>query len=147
MARAFLGFGANIGDPAAQIEETLEHLSAHPLIAIGESSEMLVNPAWGNVDQPDFHNMVVEVETSLSPEDLLDACLLVEAAMGRVRAEKWGPRLIDVDLIAYEQVEMTSDKLTLPHPYAHQRDFVLKPLREIAPDIAEWIMARAASVQ
>lgn len=142
MARAFLALGANIGDPEAQLEDALEHLSAHPLIAIGESSDVLVNPAWGKEDQPEFHNMVVEVETGLSPDELLDACLMVEEAMGRVRAEKWGPRLIDVDIVAYEQVEQTSERLTLPHPHAHERDFVMKPLRQIAPEVADWVAAR-----
>lgn len=142
MARAFLGLGANIGDPAGQIDEALEHLSEHPLIAIGESSDMLINPAWGKEDQPDFHNMVVEVETSLSPLELLETCLMVEEAMGRVRAEKWGPRLIDIDLIAYEREEIQTDRLSLPHPYAHERAFVMDPLRQIAPDVADWIAGR-----
>ncbi len=143
MSRAYLGLGANIGNPSAQIEQALEHLSEHPLIAIGESSDMLVNPAWGKEDQPDFHNMVVEVETSLSPLELLDACLMIEDAMGRVRAEKWGPRLIDIDLIAYKLEEIQSERLTLPHPFAHEREFVMGPLRQIAPDVADWIEERS----
>lgn len=142
MSRAFLGLGANIGDPEAQIEEALEHLSAHPLIAIAESSDMLVNPAWGKTDQPDFHNMVVEVETSLPPEELLEVCQHIEAAMGRVREERWGPRLIDIDIVAYERLEMQSERLILPHPFAHEREFVMGPLRQIAPEMADWIAGR-----
>lgn len=142
MARAYLGLGANIEDPPAQIEEAIEHLSGHPLIAIAESSDMLVNPAWGKTDQPDFHNMVVEVETSLSPEELLDVCLHIEDAMGRVREEKWGPRIIDIDILAYERIERNTERLIVPHPHAHEREFVLKPLREIAPDVADWIVGR-----
>lgn len=142
MGRAFLGLGANIGDPAAQLEEALDHIGGHPQIAIGETSDALTNPAWGKEDQPDFHNLVVEVETVLSPEELLDVCLLIEEAMGRVRGEKWGPRLIDIDVIAFDHVEKQSDKLALPHPHAHEREFVLKPLRQIAPEVAAWIIER-----
>lgn len=144
MATAYLGLGANIGNPAARIEEALTHLGAHPLIAIAESSDVMVNPAWGKTDQPDFHNMVVEVETRLSPEDLLVACRHIEDAMGRVRTEKWGPRVIDIDIVAYDRLETGSKKLTLPHPHAHERDFVMGPLRQIAPEVADWIAARGS---
>jgi len=143
MSTAYLGLGANIGNPETQLEEALTLLSEHPLIAIAESSDVLKNPAWGKTDQPDFHNMVVAVETTLSPDDLLDACNHVEDAMGRERIEKWGPRLIDIDMIAFDRLEMTSDRLTLPHKHAHERPFVMDPLRQIAPEIADWIATRS----
>jgi len=76
------------------------------------------------------------------PVDLLHACLDIEREMGRVRHEVWGPRLIDIDIIAYERIEMDSTKLILPHRFAHERDFVLDPLREISPETADWIVQR-----
>jgi 2-amino-4-hydroxy-6-hydroxymethyldihydropteridine diphosphokinase len=141
--RAFLGLGANLGDPAAQIEEALVRLDAHPDIAVVARSGMIVTKAWGRTDQPDFTNRVVVVATGLSPAVLLDACLHVEQAMGRVRREIWGPRVIDIDIVAYEKLVLRSGRLTLPHPHAHRRQFVLGPLREIAPEMADWVVDQA----
>lgn len=142
MAHAWLGLGANIGDPPAQVREAVQRLDAHPGIAVVAQSSMLITKPWGKTDQPDFSNMVVEVETSLAPSDLLDACLGIERAMGRVRDIRWGPRRIDIDIVAYERLELDSERLHLPHRFAHDRDFVLDPLREIAPEVADWITGR-----
>jgi len=142
MPRAWLGLGANIGDPAAQLAEAVRRLDALPDVRVTKRSPMLATKAWGRIDQPDFQNMVVEVETALGPLPLLEACLAVETDMGRIRCERWGPRVIDIDVIAYERQVMATDRLTLPHPLAHERDFVLVPLRIIAPEVAEWIEAR-----
>ncbi len=142
MARAWLGLGANIGDPPAQVREAVQRLDAHPDIAVVAQSSMLITKPWGMTDQPDFSNMVVEVQTSLGPLELLDACLGIERNMGRVRDIRWGPRRIDIDVVAYERLELDSERLHLPHRHAHERDFVLDPLREIAPDVAEWIVSR-----
>lgn len=142
MARAWLGLGANIGDPPAQVREAVQRLDGHPEIAVVAQSSMLITKPWGKTDQPDFSNMVVEVETSLAPLGLLDACLGIEREMGRVRDIRWGPRRIDIDVVAYERLELDTERLHLPHRYAHERDFVLDPLREIAPDVAEWIVGR-----
>ncbi|VAW13875.1 2-amino-4-hydroxy-6-hydroxymethyldihydropteridinepyrophosphokinase [hydrothermal vent metagenome] len=143
MAQAWLGLGANIGNPPAQLEEALLRLDQHAQIIIGKRSSLLFNPPWGNKEQNRFLNQVVEVQTSLSAQDLLAACLTIEADMGRIRGEKWGPRLIDIDLIAYQRLEITSENLSLPHPFAHERQFVMSPLREIAPDTASWILQLA----
>ena len=142
MARAWLSLGANIGDPPAQLAEAIARLDAHEHIAIAARSTIIRTRAWGKTDQPDFANMAAAIDTDLSPIDLLHACLDIERDMGRVRHEVWGPRLIDIDIVAYERLEMDSAKLTLPHRFAHERDFVLVPLREIAPDIADWITGR-----
>jgi 2-amino-4-hydroxy-6-hydroxymethyldihydropteridine diphosphokinase len=142
MARAWLGLGANIGDPAAQVREAVQRLDAHPDIAVAAQSSMLITKPWGKTDQPDFSNMVVEAETSLAPLELLDACLGIEREMGRVRDIRWGPRRIDIDVVAYERLELDTERLHVPHRHAHERDFVLDPLREIAPDVAEWIVSR-----
>jgi 2-amino-4-hydroxy-6-hydroxymethyldihydropteridine diphosphokinase len=142
MAIAWLSLGANIGDPPAQLAEAIRRLDAHPHIRIVAQSAVIRTAAWGKTDQPDFANMAATVETDLPPVDLLHACLDIERDMGRVRHEVWGPRLIDIDLIAYERIEMDTAKLTLPHRFAHERDFVLSPLREISPETADWIIAR-----
>jgi 2-amino-4-hydroxy-6-hydroxymethyldihydropteridine diphosphokinase len=141
MGRAWLGLGANIGAPDVQVREAVRRLQGHPEISVGTQSAMLTTKPWGKTDQPDFSNMVVAVETSLKPIALLEACLGIELAMGRVRKEVWGPRLIDIDIIAYDDIQIRSARLTLPHAFAHQRDFVLEPLREIAPEIADWVVA------
>ncbi len=143
MASAWLSLGANIGDPAAQLADAIRRLDAHPGIRVTAQSAVIRTKAWGKTDQPDFANMAATVETDLLPIDLLHACLDIERDMGRVRHEVWGPRLIDIDLIAYERIEMDTAKLTLPHRFAQKRDFVLVPLREIAPEIADWIVRRA----
>lgn len=142
MARAWLGLGANIGDPAAQVREAVQRLDGYPGISVVAQSSMLITKPWGKTDQPDFSNMVVEVETDLAPVDLLDACLGIERDMGRVRDIRWGPRRIDIDIVAYERLEFNSERLQVPHRFAHERDFVLDPLREIAPDMATWILGR-----
>ena len=142
MARAWLGLGANIGDPAAQVREAVQRLDAHREISVVAQSSMLITKPWGKTDQPDFSNMVVEIETSLAPLDLLDACLGIEREMGRVRDIRWGPRRIDIDVVAYERLELDTERLHIPHRHAHERDFVLDPLGEIAPDVAEWIVER-----
>jgi 2-amino-4-hydroxy-6-hydroxymethyldihydropteridine diphosphokinase len=147
MAKAWLSLGANIGDPTAQLAEAIRRLDAHPAISVTKQSTVIVTKPWGKTDQPDFANMAAEVETDLSPIDLLHVALDTERDMGRVRHEVWGPRVIDVDVIAYERVEMQTGRLTLPHPHAHERAFVLDPLQEIAPETAEWIVGRVAGAK
>ncbi|AVF05210.1 MULTISPECIES: 2-amino-4-hydroxy-6-hydroxymethyldihydropteridine diphosphokinase [Devosia] len=142
MPTAWLSLGANIGDPAAQLADAITRLNAHQAISVVVQSTVIRTKAWGKTDQPDFANMAATVETDLLPVDLLHTCLDIERDMGRVRHEVWGPRLIDIDIIAYERVEMDSTKLILPHRFAHERDFVLDPLREISPETADWIVRR-----
>jgi 2-amino-4-hydroxy-6-hydroxymethyldihydropteridine diphosphokinase len=141
---AWLSLGANLGDPAAQLADAVRRIAAHPQITLIAQSSVHVTKPWGKTDQPDFANMAIGIETTLKPMELLDVLLDIELAMGRVREEVWGPRLIDIDMIAYEQFEIKSSRLTLPHPYAHERDFVLNPLGEIAPDVIEWVTSTAA---
>jgi len=142
MPRAWLSLGANIGDPPAQLAEAIRRLDAHPDIRVTRQSAVIRTAPWGRTDQPDFANMAAEVETGLEPVDLLHAALDIERDMGRVRHEVWGPRLIDIDIVAYERLEMQTGRLTLPHPHAHERAFVLDPLRAIAPETAAWIVSR-----
>ncbi|WP_244523014.1 2-amino-4-hydroxy-6-hydroxymethyldihydropteridine diphosphokinase [Devosia sp. YR412] len=137
--------GANIGDPPAQLAEALRRIDAEEHVHITKRSSVIITKAWGKTDQPDFANMAIEVETSLKPLELLDVLQAIELAMGRVRKEVWGPRLIDIDILAYDQIEMISPRLTLPHPYAHEREFVLNPLAEISPSVNQWLTRRVHS--
>ncbi|WDR03189.1 2-amino-4-hydroxy-6-hydroxymethyldihydropteridine diphosphokinase [Devosia algicola] len=142
-SKAWLSLGANIGDPAAQLTEAVERLDANAGVSVTARSAIIATKAWGNTDQPDFANMAIAVDTDLKPLDLLSICLGIELMMGRVREVVWGPRLIDIDIIAYDRLVLKSPKLTLPHPHAHSRDFVLDPLREIAPTVADWLIETA----
>ena len=141
-AQAWLSLGANIGDPPAQLAQAIAHIAANPQITVTKQSSMLITKPWGKTDQPDFANMAIAISTSLQPIELLDVLLGTELVMGRVRDVVWGPRLIDIDIIAYDRLELSAPRLKLPHPHAHERDFVLVPLREIAPDIANLLVSR-----
>lgn len=141
---AWLSLGANLGDPRAQLAEAVRRIDAHPDITVIAQSAILATKPWGKLNQPDFANMAIGIEISLKPMALLDILLGIELQMGRIREEVWGPRLIDIDIIAYDRFEIRSPRLTLPHMYAHERDFVLTPLSEIAPDVVEWIKLVAA---
>ena len=143
-SKAWLSLGANLGDPPAQLAEAIRRIGAHPRIKVIAQSRVLATKPWGKTDQPEFANMAIGVETTLKPVELLDVLLSIELAMGRVRDEVWGPRVIDIDIIAYDQFEIKTARLTLPHPYAHERSFVLDPLRQIAEDVADWVLMCAA---
>lgn len=134
MAEAYLGLGANLGDPLAALAEARRLLSDHARIAA--ASSLYRTPPFGVVDQPDFVNQVLRLETGLSPQALLDLCLAIERQMGRVRQRRWGPRLIDIDVLLYGDEAVDTPQLTLPHPGLSERAFVLVPLLEIAPDLA-----------
>ena len=141
-AQAWLSLGANIGDPPAQLAQAIAEIAANPAITVTKQSSVLITKPWGKTDQPDFANMAIAIETRLNPLDLLDTLLDIERKMGRVRDIVWSPRLIDIDIIAYDRLELSAPRLKLPHPHAQDRAFVLDPLREIAPEVADWIIAR-----
>ena len=145
MSKAWLSLGANIGNPPAQLADAVDRIISQPQIALIAASSVITTKPWGKTDQPDFANMAMSIVTSLKPLELLDVLQGIELAMGRERIEVWGPRLIDIDIIAYDRRIELSPRLTLPHPFAHDRDFVLAPLREIAPETADWVIATAAS--
>lgn len=132
--RVFLGLGGNIGEPARLIPQALALLAAGGAVRIVAVSSLYRTPPWGDPDQPDFLNGVAEVRTALPPVELLAACLGVEAALKRRRTKRWGPRTIDIDIIAYGERRLDEDGLTIPHPRFSSRAFVLVPLAEIAPD-------------
>lgn len=148
--RAFIGLGGNLegplGGPENYVRAALGRLADHPEIGTLRISPMYRSPAWGNTDQADFVNAVATFDCSLAPRDLLDLLLETEAALGRVREEKWGPRLIDIDLLSYGDRVIDSDELVLPHPWMHRRAFVLKPLLELEPDYTVPGRGRAESL-
>lgn len=133
--RAFLGLGGNIGDPRTAMAAALRDLDADAEIAVLRVSSLYRTPPWGKTDQPDFLNAVAEVETGLAPRALLERCLAAEAALKRVRAERWGPRLIDIDILAYGTRRIDEPGLAVPHPRMAERAFVLVPLAELAPEM------------
>lgn len=133
---AFLGLGSNVGDPPANLVRAIALLSEKGLNPVAVSGGYLTQPVGEILDQPDFLNAVVEVETDLGPEDLLDLVKSVEAEMGRETGlPRHSPRVIDIDLLLLGQVEFESDRLSLPHREVSTRRFVLVPLVEIAPDL------------
>jgi len=125
---AYIGLGSNLGDRRAMIDGALERLRPRRVSTIVETEP------WGVADQPRFLNAVAEIETDLEPAELLDRLLDVERGLGRVRREKWGPRTIDLDLLLYDNRQVASDTLSVPHPRLHERKFVLEGLAELCPD-------------
>lgn len=136
MSEAFLALGGNMGDVRATFERAIGMLCDGAGLRLVARSSDYRTPPWGVTDQPAFLNAVVEVATSLSPHELLSRALACERALGRDRAgeRRWGPRRIDIDILAYDNVELHDTDLTLPHPHLFERAFVLVPLAEIAPD-------------
>ena len=135
MNTAFLGLGSNLGNRQGHLVNALRFLAADPAISLVVGSSVYGSKPVGVLEQPDFLNMVVQIETEHRPLALLGACLDVEVRLGRERRERWGPRIIDIDILAYDQLPWDDDRLFLPHPRMHERSFVLTPLAEIAPDL------------
>ena len=135
MPEAYIALGANLGDPPQKIEQALRSLAALPGTHLRRRSSLYRSAPLGPVDQPDFCNAVCLIETTLEPLPLLDALQLIERAAGRTRGRHWGPRTLDLDLLLIPGVARADARLQLPHPHLHERNFVLLPLCEIAPDL------------
>jgi 2-amino-4-hydroxy-6-hydroxymethyldihydropteridine diphosphokinase len=136
MAEALLGLGGNVGDVRATLKEAIALFADGQDVKLIARSSDYSTPPWGVTDQPPFVNLAIAVETTLSPRALLTRALNVERALerDRTRERRWGPRTIDIDLIAYDDLVMDDASLTLPHPRLFERAFVLVPLAEIVPD-------------
>jgi len=132
---AYVGLGANIGEPGRNLQAALDELGNLPHTRLTSSSGFYRSAPLGNTEQPDFLNAVAELRTGMSSETLLDGLLEIELRHGRKRTFKNAPRTLDLDLLLYGQESIVSDRLTVPHPRMHERAFVLKPLAEISPDI------------
>lgn len=134
MTRAVLGLGGNIGEPERAMAAALDRLHALPDIRVEAVSALYETPPWGRTDQPRFLNSAARVGTRLAPRALLDAILSVERALGRERAERWGPRVIDIDILLYGDRAVAEPGLVVPHPRLAERAFALAPLVDVAPD-------------
>lgn len=133
--RAFIGLGGNLGDVRSRLEAAIAALDAVPGISVTARSRWFRTPPWGNTDQPDFINAAIAVSTTLQAHALLDVLLDVERGAGRVRdGERWGPRTLDLDLLAYGDHVIDDERLSVPHPRMAERAFVLLPLSDIARD-------------
>lgn len=146
MPIAFVGLGANLGEPAAQLRAAVHSLAALPQTEVKKVSTFYRSAAIGPAGQPDYCNAVAQLDTALAPQDLLNAMQAIEDAAGRVRGERWGARVLDLDLLLYGQTVCSTERLTLPHPELAVRDFVLQPLAEIAPDAQIPLLGRARHV-
>lgn len=145
----FLGLGSNIGNRKQNLMQAIELLNNHNDIRVKEFSSIYETEPYGVKEQDDFLNAVIAVETKLLPEDLLNVCLVIENRMGRTRELRWGPRIIDIDLLIYHREVINTERLTLPHPYLAMRRFVLVPMAEIAENfiIAEDLTVKALLMQ
>lgn len=136
---AYIALGSNLGDKEANLRQALKLLTEQG-ITIKRVSKFFVTEPYGVIDQPAFLNGACCIETALPPLNLLETLLAVENKMGRVRLRHWGERNIDLDLLLYENVIMDTEKLRLPHPDMQNRDFVLLPLEEIAPELEHPVL-------
>jgi 2-amino-4-hydroxy-6-hydroxymethyldihydropteridine diphosphokinase len=134
--RAYVALGSNLGDSQQQLLDAIEALAGLPDTRLLARSRFYRTPPWGMLNQPDFLNAVVVLETPLLPHDLLDALLGIERDAGRERGgERWGPRTLDLDLLHVDGKTVSDERLTLPHPHIAERAFVLLPLSELSPDL------------
>ncbi len=134
MIRCYIGLGANLADPVDQLQRAITHLAQIPNSCVVAVSALYGSKPMGPQDQPDYVNAVAAMDTTLSAEALLDALQHIELEHGRQRkAERWGPRTLDLDMLLYGQQQIATDRLTVPHYGMTTREFVLYPLHEIAP--------------
>lgn len=135
MNKVYLALGANLGEPRRQLQDAVFSLHAHPAIQLQQCSSMYASKPMGPQNQPDYVNAVIAIQTSLTPHQLLDATQAIETAAGRVRGQHWGPRTLDIDILLFDSQIVTDERLLIPHPGLTQREFVLIPLAEIAPEL------------
>ena len=143
--RVYLLLGSNLGDKKAILNQAISKIAMQigPVAAL---SSVYETAAWGNENQPSFLNMAVGVDTVLSPFEVLEGVLKIEEELGRVREEKWGARLIDIDIVLYaEEVISEGEKLQVPHPWMQERKFVLVPLAEIAGMVYHPVLKQSIS--
>jgi 2-amino-4-hydroxy-6-hydroxymethyldihydropteridine diphosphokinase len=134
-SRAYIGLGANLGDPVAQMERALTALAAQPTVRRLRRSSYYRTRPWGPVAQDDFINAVAAIDTLLTPVALMTQLLRIERSLGRIRGERYGPRLIDLDLLLFGALQVRSPHLEVPHPRLAERAFVLMPLLELDDSI------------
>jgi 2-amino-4-hydroxy-6-hydroxymethyldihydropteridine diphosphokinase len=141
MSVVYIGIGSNLGNSQENCLRAIELLQKKGIIITKRSSLYETEP-WGVKDQPLFINMAIEIETGLKPKVLLKILKDVEKEVGRGKSIKWGPRIIDLDILLFDNIVLNEDDLKIPHPLMHKRDFVLRPLCEIAPDIKQPVFGK-----
>jgi 2-amino-4-hydroxy-6-hydroxymethyldihydropteridine diphosphokinase len=131
---AYVALGSNLGDSRRYLSEAIEAMARLPGTTVTARSRLYRTPPWGMLEQPEFINAAVQLDTGLSADELLDALLAIERAAGRTReGERWGPRTLDLDLLHMDGVRSAGERLILPHPRIAERAFVLLPLADLAP--------------
>jgi 2-amino-4-hydroxy-6-hydroxymethyldihydropteridine diphosphokinase len=140
MSNVYLGLGTNLGDRKQNINKAIEAISLK--MSISKQSSLYETTAWGYTNQPDFLNQVIQVETNLSPLRLLNFLKKTEVELGRVENFRYGPRLIDIDILFYDDLIKTTSRLQIPHPRIPERAFVLVPLNEIAPGFVHPVLKK-----
>jgi 2-amino-4-hydroxy-6-hydroxymethyldihydropteridine diphosphokinase len=139
MSIVYIGIGSNLGDREKNCLRSIDLIEKNGIV-IRQKSSLYETIPWGLRDQPLFLNMVIAVETELKPQELLEVLKSVEIEVGREKSSRWGPRAIDLDILLYDDITLNEETLTVPHPYLHERDFVLIPLCEVAPDIKHPVL-------
>ena len=137
----YLALGSNLGDRHANLQAAISALP--PVVRVVAESPVYETPPWGFTDQPAFLNMVLKGATSLAPLPLLRRLKHLETELGRLPSVRWGPRLIDMDILFYDELILEAPTLTLPHPRLHERAFVLVPLADLAPDLIHPVLGKS----
>ena len=141
--QVYLGLGTNLGERKDNLQQALNGLAAE--MVIGLISPVYATPPWGLMDQPDFLNLCLAAECDKSPLQLLDFLKKLEREIGRQQSMRWGPRLIDIDILFYDTVVYEDERLSIPHPYLAERSFVVGPLADIAPEIRHPVTGLAVA--
>jgi 2-amino-4-hydroxy-6-hydroxymethyldihydropteridine diphosphokinase len=140
MSTVYLALGTNLNDRLANLRAALQSLA--PEIILLSQSLIYETPAWGYEEQPAFLNMVVKVQTDLTPPALLAHLKQLENELGRTPSLHWGPRLIDIDILFYDDLILNTPQLVIPHPRLYERGFVLVPLADLAPDLVHPVLGK-----
>ncbi len=142
MPKVYLLLGGNLGDRLLYLQQARERIAAQ-VGQLTRSSKLYETAAWGKTDQPAFLNQVLEVQTAQTPAQVLQSINAVEQQLGRVRQEHWGARVIDIDILFYDNLVLQSQRLTIPHPQLHLRRFTLLPLAELTPDLVHPVLGES----
>ncbi|SFG10182.1 2-amino-4-hydroxy-6-hydroxymethyldihydropteridine diphosphokinase [Pontibacter chinhatensis] len=142
MPKVYLLLGGNLGDRTLYLQQARESINRQ-VGTLTRSSKVYETAAWGKTDQPNFLNQVLEVQTELTPEEVLQSINGIEQELGRVRQEHWGARVIDIDILFYDDLVLQTQRLTIPHPQLHLRRFTLLPLAELAPEMVHPVLGKS----
>jgi 2-amino-4-hydroxy-6-hydroxymethyldihydropteridine diphosphokinase len=142
MPELYLLLGGNLGNRTLYLQQARKRIAAQ-VGPVMRSSSLYETAAWGNTDQPSFLNQVLEVQTELMPEEVLQRINAIEQELGRIRQEHWGSRVIDIDVLFYDDLVLQTQRLTIPHPQLHLRRFTLLPLVEVAPGLVHPVLGKS----